>query len=135
MSLTKQESRTDNASRKTSSTTRHERREQANKARKLAAGTSACKDGAELLRQAADKRVGLNSEKLADLLAENALQGDLTSAKVLIGLAERKKPSKEPVKKRRGPSLAERWAAEPEWREEPEEGPAETGCGGAEAEE
>jgi hypothetical protein len=66
--------------------------------------------------------VGRNSEKLADLLTEKALNGDLASAKVLFGLAERKKPIQEPVKKRRGPGLAERWAAEPEWRGEGEGG-------------
>jgi hypothetical protein len=79
------------------------------------------KDGAERLRQAADKRVGRNSEKLADLLTEKALDGDLASAKTLFGLAAGKKPIPEPVKKRRGLSYAERLAAEPEWKGEVED--------------
>jgi hypothetical protein len=64
--------------------------------------------------------VGRISEKLADLLTNKALAGDLASARVLFGLAERKKPMQEPVKKRRGPGLAARWAAEPEWKGEQE---------------
>jgi hypothetical protein len=91
------------------------------------------KDGAEQLKRAADKRVGRNSEKLADLLTEKALEGDLASARVLVGLAERKKPREKQVKKRRGPSLAERLVAEPEWKEPPE-GEEVTGCVGVEAE-
>jgi hypothetical protein len=74
-------------------------------------------DGAEQLRQEADKQVGLNSEKLADLLAQKALEGDLASTKMLLGLAENKKPRAKPGKKRRGPSLAEQLTAEPEWQE------------------
>ena len=103
----------DNASRKTGSTTKPKRRERA-------CGKRPRKDGAERLRQAADKRVGRISEKLADLLRDKAMAGDLASAKVLFGLAERKKPSPEPVKRRRGPRLTERWAAEPEWQGEQE---------------
>ena len=101
-----------------SSTTKHRGRERAR-------GNTPRKDGAERLRHAADKRVGRISEQLADLLEGKALKGDLASAKVLFGLAERKKPSPEPVKKRRGPGLAERWAAEPEWQGEGEGGTRE----------
>jgi hypothetical protein len=78
-------------------------------------------------------RVGWNSEKLADVLTSQALAGDLASAKVLVALAEGKKPGPEPVKKRCGPGLAERLAAEPQWREPPEKA-EETGGGGVEAE-
>jgi len=78
-------------------------------------------------------RVGMNSEELADLLTRKALEGDLASAKVLVALADGKKPRAEQAKKRRGPSLAERLAAQPEWREPPEE-KVETGGGGVEAE-
>lgn len=76
----------------------------------------ACKDGAERLRQAADKRVGRNSEELADLLTAKALKGDLASTRVLVALAANKKPLPERVKKRHGPSLAQRLAAEPQWK-------------------
>jgi hypothetical protein len=70
---------------------------------------------------------------LADLLTEKALKGDLASTRVLVGLAERKKPRAEPVKKRRGPSLAEQLAAEPQWQE-PAEGREERGGEGVEGE-
>jgi hypothetical protein len=73
-------------------------------------------DGAERLRQAADRRVGMNSEKLVDLLTQKALDGDLASTRVLVGLAEGKKPRAKPAKKRRGVSLAGQLEAEPEWK-------------------
>ena len=75
------------------------------------------KSGAERLRCAADRRVGKNSEKLADLLTEKALAGDLAYAKALVGLADAKKPERV---KRRGLSLAQRLALEPPWQGEPE---------------
>jgi len=88
-------------------------------------GGAAPEDGAEQLRQAADRQVGLNSEKLADLLTKNALAGDLACARVLVGLAERKKPIPEPRAEprmaERGPSQAEQLAAEPEWQGAPED--------------
>jgi hypothetical protein len=112
---------------KTSRTTKNKKGEQAN------GEETAGKNGAEQLREAADMRVGMNSEELADLLTRKALEGDLASAKVLVGLAERKKPQAESVKKRRGPGLAEQLAAEPQWKEPPE-GEEVTGGGVVEAE-
>lgn len=82
------------------------------------AEAAAHKDGAELLRQEADKRVGRNSKKLADLLMTKALAGDLACTKVIFGLAEHKKPIKELAKNDYGLKMAERWAAEPEWEGE-----------------
>ena len=120
MAVATQALKTDNASTKTDSTTKNNAREQP--VRRRNGGTAASKDGAERLRQAADKRVGRNSEKLADLLTEKALDGNLASAKVLLALTGAKKPIQEPVKKRRGPSLAELLAAEPEWKGEGEGG-------------
>ena len=109
-----QELRTDDESRQTGGTTKSRTGQRASR------NTTARKDGAERLRQEADKQVGQNSEELAALLTEKALAGDLASTKVLVGLAERKKPRPERKKKRRGPSLAEQWAAEPEWQGEEE---------------
>ena len=114
MAVTQQETRADNASRRKGRTTKHKVVKRARR------GSAARKDGAEQLRQAADRRVSRISEKLADLLEGKALEGDLASTKVLFGLAERKKPMQERVKKRRGPGLAARWAAEPEWKGEQE---------------
>jgi hypothetical protein len=109
MAVAQQELRSDNASRKTGRTTKSRRRERADR-------NTARKDGAEQLHQAADRRLGRISEKLAELLTNKALEGDLASARVLFGLAERKKPIQEPVKKRRGPGPAARFAVEPAWK-------------------
>ena len=73
-------------------------------------------DGAESLRQAVDRRLGRNSEKLADMLETKALDGDLATTKAMVGFAEGKKPAEKPVMKRMGPSRAERWEAEPRWQ-------------------
>jgi hypothetical protein len=75
------------------------------------------KDGAEELRQAADRQASLNADKLAGLLASKALEGDLASVKVLVSLADGKKPKE--VKKRRGKSYALRLGAEPGWVDVP----------------
>ena len=111
----KQKLGTEIASRKTCRTTKHKVVKRARR------GSTARKDGAEQLRQAADRRVSRISEKLADLLEGKALEGDLASTRVLFGLAERKQPIPAPVKRRRGPSPAERLAAQPQWQGEEEE--------------
>ena|SRR5271166_843757 len=74
------------------------------------------KDGVERLRQAADRRVARNSEKLADLLTEKALKGDLGSTKTLVALAAGKKPIPERVRKRRELTYAQQLAKEPKWK-------------------
>lgn len=84
---------------------------------KAVRGKKACADGAEQLRRAADQWLGWNSDTIANALTDNAVNGDLTSAKALVSLAEGKKASPEEVKKWCGPSLAERLAAEPPWQE------------------
>jgi len=117
MTAKKQELNAGNASRKTGSTTTNKKQQAA----KTGGGKRAHKDGAERLRQAADKRVGRASEKLADLLETKALEGNLASLKVLVMLAERKKPRPEPVKKPRRSNLAQRWAREPALPEKEEE--------------
>jgi hypothetical protein len=75
----------------------------------------------ERLRRAADRRVGRDSEKLAELLSEKALQGDLASAKVLVALADGKKPA--PAKQESAfKSLIANLAAEPDWKGGEEQG-------------
>jgi hypothetical protein len=115
MAVAQLELRPNNSSRKTS------RSKTSRKGNGASRDDAARKDGAARLRWAADKRVGRNSEKLADLLTEKALNGDLASTKILVSLATGKKPVAEPVKKRHGPSFADRLAAEPEWREDSEQ--------------
>ena len=118
MTVNEQVLKAENTSRKTGSTNPNKKQRAAG----TGGGKSAHKDGAARLRQAADKRVDRILEKLADLLETKALAGNLDSLKVLVMLAERKKPRPEPVKKPRRPSVAQRWAAEPVWREE-DQGP------------
>jgi len=115
MAVTEQKLKTGAATAKTRRTTKGKELKQASRVK------TACKDGVEQLHQAADKQVYEISEKLAEMLKKKALKGDLASAKTLVGLAERKKPQPEPKKKRRGPSMAERLAAEPEWEGEEED--------------
>jgi hypothetical protein len=111
MAEMQQEPKSKKATRKTGGTTGRTTRKK--KSEEAAGEDSACTDGAERLRWAADRRVGRNSEKLAKMLTDQALKGDLASAKVLLALAEGKKPAVE----KKGPvrSLALRLAAEPQW--------------------
>jgi hypothetical protein len=114
MAETQQELKAEIAKGEKGSTTKKGQRERASRSK------AAHKDGAERLRWAADRRVGKNSEKLADLLTNNALKGDLASTKVLLALAEGKKPV--PEVRKPGRSLALRLAAEPQWVAPREEG-------------
>ena len=86
-----------------------------NAGKRASRSTTARMDGTEQLRQAVDRLVGLNSEKLAAALTNEAMGGGIATAKALVELVEGKKPRPEPKKKRRGPSLAERWAMAPQW--------------------
>jgi len=78
------------------------------------------KDGLERLRQGADRELGRNWTTLLAKVREKAETGDQGSIKLLVTLAERKKPRAVPVKKARGISLAQRLDAQPEWQGEPE---------------
>jgi hypothetical protein len=125
MAVTKEQLATDNAcsatSNPTSSTTKSSTQKQTRR-------RPARKSGAERLRCAADRRVGQNSKKLADLLTAKALAGELAYAKVLVGLADGKTP--EPVKNPRLLSLMMQLETEPEWVD-PEEPKADSGqCAG-----
>lgn len=74
-------------------------------------------DGVESLRRAADRRLRKNMKKLADALTEKAMAGDLGSMKMLVALAEAKKPD---APTRNAPSYALWLAAQPEYKEESE---------------
>lgn len=87
------------------------------KSRRRSPAAAAGEDGAELLKRTADRVVKRNSAKLSKMLLEKALEGDLTSVKLLVTLAEGKKPEK----RSQGPSLAEQWANQPQWEGEEEE--------------
>jgi len=111
MAEPKQAQREDEARGKASGTTTNRKREGARREK------AARMDGVERLRMAADRALGRNVKKLSDRLAQRAVDGNLASLRVLVMLAEGKKPRPEPVKKPRGPSRAQRLASEPEWEE------------------
>ena len=79
------------------------------------------KIGVEQLRKEADNVLRRKSKKLAVLLGEKAMTGDLNTVKVLVGLAEKKKPEPErkpevgPVKERPLTAWIKRIANEPHW--------------------
>src|ERR1039458_4153714 len=132
MAVAKQVLRSDKTRRKSSKTTK-------TKGGKRASGEqTAPLDGAECLRQAVDRRLARNSEKLADMLEAKALEGDLATTKAMVVLADGKKPEPDPKKKRRGLTAAELLMADikqhGQWSGEQEEGSAENGGGGVEGE-
>jgi hypothetical protein len=75
-------------------------------------------NGAARLKKAADQVVAENSEELANLLLQDALKGKMESARLLVALSEK---TERPKRKRRGRSVADILAAEPEWDGEREE--------------
>ena len=122
MGVTRLQVKKDNSKRKTGSTAKNKGAGRAG--RKGAAR----KDGVDRLRWAADRRVGRDSEKLADLLSEKALEGDLASTKVLVALADGKSPA--PVKQESAfKKLLADLAVEPEWKGEEEQGLGTEGLG------
>jgi len=88
-------------------------------------------NGLEKLKRAVNRRLGRDSETLADLLLEKAKEGKAEDVRLLVTLAERKQERKPEVKKKRQrPSWAELLASEPEWVEEkPEVGDVWMGDG------
>jgi hypothetical protein len=135
MAVAKQVLRSDKTRRKSGKTTKTKRGKRAEKGGKGPSGEeTAPLDGAEQLRQAVDRRLSRNSERLADLLEAKALDGDLATTKAMVVLADGKKP--EPVKEPHRPILpwsAAELAAEPPWTGPPY-GEEEAGCGGMEEE-
>ena len=64
------------------------------------------RSGSEWLRYDADRMLGRKAEKLARMLVEKALDGDLPSVKVMVELAESGDRQAEPAKKRSGRTAA-----------------------------
>jgi len=121
MAVAKQVLRADKTRRKRGKTAAKKRGKRAEKGGKKPSGEeTAPLDGAECLRQAVDRRLVRNSEKLADMLEAKALEGDLATTKAMVGLAEGKKPAEDPMKKRHNLLLAEQWAREPQWQGPPD---------------
>jgi hypothetical protein len=73
--------------------------------------------GTESLEKAAAEAVRQNWEDLSRALVEKAKAGNVDSFKMLLTLADRRKPREKPVKKPRYVSQALRLAAEPQWED------------------
>lgn len=83
--------------------------------------------GTDKLKQAADKKLRENSEKIAESLLKKTLAGNSISAKLLISLAEGKTDCQVEEVVQRRCNLAEELASEPEWVGELDEAEAEAG--------
>ncbi|MGA7340408.1 MAG: hypothetical protein WBE72_09375 [Terracidiphilus sp.] len=87
-----------------------------NASEKADAGVAAAEDGMESFRSAAEMQLSIHGDKIAKLIGDKAALGDLNCAKLLVGVAK-DKARKNTKKKKRGPSMAQRIAAEPPWEE------------------
>jgi hypothetical protein len=80
-------------------------------------------EGATRLRSAINSLVGAESDRIAKALIDKTIKGNMTSAKLVVELADPgKNASAQEKKKRRGPSPAQLLASEPEWQESHSEG-------------
>jgi len=77
----------------------------------------------------------MDGERLVKTLAWKALDGELSCVQMLYRATASKSAGKERKADRVLPSMAEIWAAEPEWEEELSEETAETRLGSREPEE
>ena len=87
--------------------------------------------GIDVLRKAVDKEIRKEGKELAAALIQNFKEGHVASGKFACELAEEEKLLGLEKARKTQPSLASQWANEPEWKDAPGEGSAETGCGGA----
>jgi hypothetical protein len=93
---------------------------------KTAAKKKASGRGTSLLCEAADKTLEENSCEIAKSLLDSTLKGNVTSARLLVALAEGPAESENAGDMRRNRSMAKKLAAEPEWDGERTEDGAET---------
>jgi hypothetical protein len=92
------------------------------KAAKKSTSRRSNKDGAEMLKLAADKALVEITDVVVSKLREAAEKGDVVCVKTLMSFSERKKPREKPKKRQRGLTLAQQLAAEPEWEGPPDWG-------------
>jgi hypothetical protein len=90
--------------------------------------------GTAKMREAADKTLEVNSDKIAKSLLDKTLAGNSMSAKLLLELAEGQTDCQDEEVVRRRCNLDEELASEPEWEGELDEAEAETGLGQREPE-
>jgi hypothetical protein len=80
--------------------------------------------GVVMLTQAADKKVQKECQKITDALAEQAIKGNASSARLLVDLAEGADWVKDPETVERVLSVVEMWKKEPKCDDEIGEMPA-----------
>ena len=83
--------------------------------------------GTAQLKTAADKKLKEHSEKIAESLYNNLVEGNVTCGKLLIALAEGQIDCEDEAVVNRLRSMAEELASEPEWDGELDEAEAEAG--------
>ena len=84
-------------------------------------------EGAERLCAAVDKLVSEECGRIARALVDKTISGNMAGARLVAELSGAKNPRNKPVKKWLGPSRADQWAAEPQWKG-PSEDDEETGA-------
>jgi ATPase subunit of ABC transporter with duplicated ATPase domains len=104
------------------------------KTEELSSVEVASKDGAVILKAAANEEVAGNSQQIVQGLSKGAAKGNAACAKMLADFMVGKNLGEKAVKKRIGPTYAQEMTADEEWKGEREEGRGETGEGGVEPE-
>ena len=82
---------------------------------KAETGKSKAQRGSAMLREAADRVIGRDSEKLAEALAVNGKKGQLPSIKFMYELSDSDQEADEMDGARRIQSIAMKLASAPEW--------------------
>lgn len=104
------------------------------KTEELSSVEGAIKDGAVILKAAANGEVAGESQKIVKGLSKGASKGNAACARMLVEFMIGKNLGEMAVKKRIGPTYAQEMTADTEWKGEREEGMAEVGKGGLEPE-
>ena len=99
----------------------------ARKPRRTGTRKKAVSHGTAKMKAAASKALENNSEKIAKSLLDGTLKGSVTSARLLIALAEEQADCEDKEPKQRAYSMAEKLASESEWIGEAAGAEAETG--------
>lgn len=73
------------------------------------------KNGADLLKQAADRELVKIAEKVAVQLKEKALDGDVASVKTLVGFSEERKAAAKPRKSGRNMAFIKQLESDVQW--------------------
>jgi hypothetical protein len=110
------------------------RTKKATNASRQKAGNEAGGKGAAMMTKLADEKLREEGQKVIDKLVENALEGNVSCARLLLDLSAKSVKGKAGNKRRRLHGLANALSSEPEWMGESSEETAEIACGSREPE-